>query len=180
MAQIKQIQRGSFQVPPGSWPGGAGGALNVGQLAPLPNAGATVLRSISFPSVSVAVGSPTSFPPPEAWWMEAVFNWFIWTSDSPFTGPPTYGDEPSVLFVGKLHPTLVASPSSPSSYYVTFYGPENGFESKGQRHATGSDPIYLNTGMRWEDPLGGLDSAIYPSASVYVRSTDICVFGVSP
>jgi hypothetical protein len=180
MAELKQIRRGSFEVPPGSWPGTAFGVLNVGQLEPSPTANATILRSISFPSVHVAVGAPGTGTPGEAWWYRSTFNWFIWASNSLLTGPPTYGVEPDCLFLGRLKPTLIASPSEPTSYVVTFEGPDNGFQTKGQRHATGGDPIYLNTGMRWEDPTGGLDSSTFPAVSVSVRSVDICVFGVSP
>jgi|SRR3954462_1441121 hypothetical protein len=180
MAEIKQIQRGSFEVTPGSWPGGSGGVLNVGQLEPTPNVGPTILRSVSFPSVHVAVGSPGTGTPPEGWWWRATFNWFIWASESSSTSPPIYGEDSGCLFLGRLIPRLVASPSVPDSYYVTFEGPATGFESKGQRHASGGNPIYMNTGLRWEDPLGGLDEAVFPSSSVSVRSVDICVFGVSP
>lgn len=109
--------------------------------------------------------------------MQATFNWFIWASFSSVTAVPSFGYDNTVLYCGRLIPTLVASPSAPTGYYVRYEGPATGFESKGQRKASGGASIYLNTGMRWEDPLGGLNTSSFSAFNVYVRSTDIGIFG---
>lgn len=177
MAETINIQRGNFEVPPGSWPGGSGGSLNVGQLSPAVALQGTIRRTISFPSVHVSVGTPGTGTPPEDWWQQIVFNWFIYASYTASPSFPTFGHDASVLFCGKLQGRLVASPSQPTAYYVTFEGPPDGFMTEGQRKAPPGDDIYVNTGMRWDDPLDGLNSGLYSATSVYVRTTDICVFG---
>ena len=177
MALTRQVQRGSFLVPGGSWPGGTSGSLNVGQLSPSTATAGTILRSISFPAVSVDVGTPGTGTPPEGWWQQVCIDWFIYASFTFSPSFPTYGSDSSVLLCGKLYPTLVASPSQPTAYYVRFTGPAGGFESEGQRKAPAGLPIVMNTGMRWDDPAGGMDVGTFPAASVVVRSTDICVFG---
>lgn len=177
MAEVINIQRGSHRVAPGSWPGGSGGAVRVGQLTPFAPVNGTILRTISFPSVHVSVGAPGVGTPPEDWWMQATMNWFIWASYSTSTTVPTFGHDGTVLYCGRLIPTLVASPSAPTEYYVRFEGPEQGFVTQGQRKAPSGDSIYVNTGLRWEDPLSGLDTGVFTNVSVDVRSTDIGIFG---
>lgn len=178
MAEVREFQREAFYLGPGGWPGTAGGALSMGQLIPSSPIGGTILRSISFPSVHVSVGAPAVGTPPEGWWMEADFQWFIWYSDTATTSPPAFGHDPSTLFCGTLTPTLVPSPSLPTAYYVTWRGPSTGFQSHGQRKAPAGQPVYMNSGMRWEDPLSGLDSGLFSNFSVTVRTTDVCVFGM--
>lgn len=180
MTEIKRIERGTFFVPPAAWPGGSGGLLRVGTLSPPGAANGTLIRSISFPSVRVAVGAPPFSVPPEQWWSQVTINWFMHAAPYDTGTVPSYGLDPSVVFLGRLEPTLVASPSEPAAYYVNYEGPRDGFQSHGQRRATGGDLIYLLTSMRWEDPLGGLDSSLYTGVSVSVRSTDVAVFGVVP
>lgn len=176
MADDPQWQRGDHSVVPGSWVGGTTGYLTVGELYPSPPQGAAIERSISFPSVTVTVGAPGAGTPAEGWWTQIVINWFIWSAHSLGTSPPNYGDDPDVLFLGKLYPTLVASPSAPTEYYVVFKGPDTGFQSHGKRRAPAGTPQVMCTGMRWEDPLNGLDPVANPSMAVYTRSTDICLF----
>lgn len=177
MAETLNIQRGSFYVDPGSWPGGSGGALEVGQLSPTTATAGTIMRAISFPSVHVSVGAPGAGTPPEDWWMRATCNWFIWASFAFSTSVPTFGYDHAVLYVGRLTPILVASPSAPTEYYVRYEGPATGFQTKGKRRAPAGDPIVLNSGLRWEDPLGGMDTGTFTNVTVTVRTTDIGIFG---
>lgn len=177
MAITRQVQRGSFLVAGGSWVGGLSGSLHVGQLSPSIATAGTILRSISFPSVNVEVGSPGTGTPPEGWWSQITMTWFIWAQFTFTPSFPTFGADSSVLLAGRLYPTLVASPSSPTSYYVNFRGPAEGFESEGQRKAPAGLPIVMNTGLWFEDPLQGLDTSVYTAFEVTTRTTDICVFG---
>lgn len=178
MAELREIWREEHVLLPGAWPGGAGGDVVVGTTTDLSHTGTTILRSISFPSVRVAVGAPAAGTPPEAWWTQATLNWVLWFDTDSATGVPPFGYEPSVLYTGTLTPTLVASPSAPTEYYVYYRGPEQGFQSKGQRKAPHGSYAYLCTGLRWTDPLLGLDTGIYGNVSVTVATTDIVVLGI--
>lgn len=178
MAELREIWRQEHVLLPGSWPGGSGGDVVVGTTTNIFATGTTILRSISFPSVRVSVGAPAVGTPPEGWWLQATMNWIMWYDTDSATGVPPFGYEPSVLYTGTLTPTFVASASAPTEYSVIYRGASRGFESRGQRKAPAGSNAYLCTGLRWTDPLQGLDSAIFPNVSVTVATTDIVVLGI--
>lgn len=178
MAEPKVVTRSAVTLDPGDWPGGAGGSLRVNTTEG-PTAGtASLLRTISFPSLYVAVGAPGAGTPPEAWWVRAKFEWFMWVSETTGSTVPAFGVNTDVVYTGRLQPRLVASPSTPTEYYVTFEGPDKGFESRAQRKGPATEPFYLNTGLRWSDPLGGLDTSTWADVSVTTSTLDVTVWGI--
>lgn len=178
MAELREVTRESFYVPPTDWSGGTGGVLNVGQLQVPSSAQGTLLRSLSFPSVRVSATDPSVSGPPDQWWLAATLHWVMWVSDSSTTSPPGYLDEPSVLLMGKLQPTMVASTVLSDTYYVKWEGPPDGFESKAQRKSANPGTIFYNSGLRWEDPLEGLNESLYVGVNVYTRSLDVAIWGL--
>lgn len=179
MPETHETRRDTFLVDPSGWPGGVGGSLVVGTLTPTFPTNGTLLRAVSFPSVHVEVGPPGSSTPPQNWWSEACFDWFMWADNLEISPIPSYGFDPVVVHSSRLIPTLVADPTGTMGYYVSFEGAEQGFESRSQRKVATGEDIFSHSGMRWEDPMGGLNYATYASVRVTTRTLDIAVFGIN-
>lgn len=114
------------------------GTINHNPLAPLPltvdtgvilqqsvspgGTHATFLRGRFELSLGVAIGLPTLDIPPEKWWIECEATLYVYFVNGTSTAlQPSSGT--SELYLGSqvLSKTLVASPSQPDEYYVTFF-----------------------------------------------------------
>jgi len=90
------------------------------QSAPVSNHD-TFLRAVVEFSFTAVVGAPTSDVPPEQWWAQTgVFLTGWWSPTGSSVPGATAGTSEHFLGSRLLYPTLVASPSAPTEYYVTW------------------------------------------------------------
>jgi hypothetical protein len=136
----------------------------------------TLLRTRFNVILAAAVGSAD--PPPERWWTRfsalAVVN--VSEVSSSDVKSPTSQDERIVLTC-QLQPTLVASPSAPGEYYVTFKPQEGTLDSRGQRrHENGVGAgFWYCSGIQLWDYESAVDGGIYSSIDMYAESYIECL-----
>lgn len=124
-----------------------------------------------------AVGVPTSDVPPERWWTNLSINYaFSWdpAGASPHLRPDS--SDHRLKLTGSLRPTLVASPSAPTSYYVVWEGYGEDIDSKGAIVGNGTNFGKGELVLFLFDHDLGWTSGIYTSIGMAIFSYIECLF----
>jgi hypothetical protein len=128
--------------------------LLISQAAPVADTDTFLRLRCSF-SASVAVGSVA--PPPEAWWSVTQLLLIAWWSDSGSTAiGATSGSSEHYLGTKLFSPTLVASPTAPTEYYVTYHS-DGDLVTQTSRKGSGVNTPHVGIGVTVYDPYSALD-----------------------
>jgi len=137
----------------------------------------TLLRTEIGLFIGAAVGDPAvTSVPPEDWWIRFEPSFSVRVSNVSSTDyGSAYTTDENVVLTGSLFPTLVASPTAPVEYYVTFRVDQASVVSHGSRKWDNTGPgFWVIPTINFHDYQAAVDAGSYAgiemSAWGYLRT----------
>jgi hypothetical protein len=158
MVGIRSWQRSQWNTADGWWPSpsNSNAVLVATEFPQAVINQSTVMRHITWPTITCKVNANLAGTPPWGWWHDMALTWQVWVK-TVFPGPVNPGlaetTDRRVILAGRLRPHIDVTPptySTPDVYWVAFTGPREGLHSKGRRATTtGSTGTGIYSGVSY-------------------------------